>query len=541
MSEEIDVKWPIITINLVVAVDILGLMLILPIIDVFSQHLGASKSEIGLQLTLYSVCAIISSFLVGRISDKFGRKTVFLLSALGSFVTSLGGIFITTFTQFLIISAFSGFFSGTIGTAYAYIGDIVYEEKRRSRYIAYITATISCCLVLGPLCGGLISSLINLRAPFVVSAVIACIEFFLVLRYLKNPSELLKSKQIRLVAGDISQYYDYAQKDSFNSEDIKSNRIFTELNYYHRTSFSEIILTDPQYTTGIEKNYRFPSSSSNATTNTLHSPLMSVVRSPEEKDSINLHETENLLATESQTPPIVTTSNNDDIAKKESSAKALSPWLDYRAIIVGGFGTFFNSFTYLGLVTIMPLILQEHKFNIVDDDNNTNNNQGDDDGDLSSSETARISFLMGVYLCCYGVVQVIGMIFVFPRLNRRLGLFKCGFIGCLIYGTIYCLTVIMDSYEQLFIIYICMAIGNSISRPTFPSYLGSIATKQNRADYMSISATFGNLSLMIAGQMTVLYTINRDLCLLICGGVSILNAFSMLLFGVFHNVPNNTK
>jgi MFS family permease len=532
MSKGIDVKWPIITINLVVATDILGFMLILPIIDVFSQHLGASKRMIGLQITLYAVSAMISSFMVGKISDRFGRKTIFLISAFGSFLTSLACIFITTFTQFLVFSALSGFFSGTIGTAYAYIGDIVHEEKKRSKYIAWVTATISCCLVLGPLLGGILSSVWTLRAPFIIGSGIACIEFIFVLRYLKNPNELLQSQHIRLLSKDVlNTFYENNHKESFQSDEIKSNQLFMDLNYYHRTSFSEIVLTDPSYTYGEEKEYKFKTA----------------IGLPARKDNEN-NESEQLMQNPVQANssdpamPAAWKTEEDLFPPEQPPAqeveKKRSPWMDYRAILIGGLGTFFNSFTYLGLVTLMPLILQEHKYGIVNDDDNADGHDNNDDStDLTNHEINRISLLMGLYLCCYGVTQVLGMIFIFPRLNKKIGLFYCGVIGCTIFGAVYCLTLIMDSWQHIFIIYVGMALGNSISRPIFPSYLGSIAGRSNRADYMAISATFGNVSLMIAGQMTVLYTINRRICILLCGLVSLVNAAIILLFSCCHKVP----
>jgi MFS family permease len=557
-SHEIDLKWPIITINLVVAVDILAFMLMIPIIDVFSQHLGATKQQIGLQITIYAVSAIISSFIVGKVSDKFGRKTVFLISSLGTFITTMGCIFITTFTQFLIFSALCGLFSGTIGTAYAYIGDIVHEEKRRSRYISLVTATISCCLILGPLVGGLLASIWTLRAPFILGSIIACIEFLFVYRYLKNPNELMQSSQIRLLSKDVLSNYEYGRKESFQSDDIKSNQIFQDLNYYNRTSFSETILIDPTYTIGNnddQKDYRFKTSSL-PVVNT--GSLQQEQRNPFHSESPREHEGEQLLSNPvsnmkspadsslDSVPPTVNTTRNNSITNNNSNSNqkpindAKNPWKDYRALIIGGFGTFFNAFTYLGLVTLMPLILQEHQYGIVNDDDAGNNNN-DDESTLSNHEVKRISLLMGLFLSCYGFTQVLGMIFVFPKLNQRIGLFNCGVIGSAIFGVAYCMILYVHHWQQIFLIYVGMAIGNSISRPIFPSYLGTIATKSNRADYMAISATFGNVSLMIAGQMTVLYTYNRDICILLCGLVSVFNALSILLFSFFHKVPQSSR
>jgi MFS family permease len=528
LSKEESLRGPITTICLVVAVDISGFMMLIPILDVFAQSLGASKSMIGLQITLYSIAAVISSFLVGKVSDYYGRKTIFIISAIGSFISSFGCIFITNFTEFLVFSAFSGFFSGTIGTAYAYVGDIVHDENQRSKYIAYITATISLCLVLGPLFGGLISSVWTLRAPFYISSFIALVEFIFVIKYLKNPQELLEEKENLLLSSAANDGTDWKDGDSIDGD--APIRTEEEKEYQRSTSFSEIVMPKP---------LSFPDTSTNETANE---------DTNQEKDEEVTVQINPMMSNKDNNKYRTISADENGNTNQVTSLKSVSPWLDYRAILIGGVATFLNVCTYLGLVTIMPLVLQEHSFGIVDSNDDTttlptifhwvlrsvqSSANGDDD-DLTSSEASRISFLMGLYLSAYGITQVLGMVFLFPRLQKRCGLLVIGSIGCFIYGISYCALVFIDTYEMVFLVYIVMALGNSVSRPVFPSYLGSIASKKNRADYMAISATFANIGIMIAGQMTVLYTIDKDATILLCGGLSVLNAVNLIVFYFFH-------
>jgi MFS-type transporter involved in bile tolerance (Atg22 family) len=142
---------------------------------------------------------------------------------------------------------------------------------------------------------------------------------------------------------------------------------------------------------------------------------------------------------------------------------------------------------------------------------------------------------MGFYLGTYGFTQVFGMVVMFPRLSQYVGLMYSGVIGCFIFGLAFFTIFTTKSPNDMFAVCIPMAFGNSLCRPVFPSYLGSIASKDRRAEYMAITATFSNVALMIGGQMTYLYTtFSPEVTIFLCGGASILNGIMLLIFAWFH-------
>lgn len=524
------------TLMVVVAVDVLGLLLILPIIDTFSQSLGASKAFVGTLFTVYAASSIVSTIVIGKLSDRYGRKLIFQLSAAGSFVTSFGCIFVQDFTQFLVVSACSGLFTGTVGTAYAYVGDLVPDEVKRSKYISYITASLSMCFIIGPLIGGAIAT-VYLRGPFVISSAIALLEAILVTCYLKNPSELQSWKAQQY--SPLMQQHEEDQEDRLPSKDAYSMQEVTAEDFEDSTvdrssvptnSGSGVSTTAADIISALhEKNSRrnLPYTSYSSGSHHTH------------------HHHHNIRASEQSSSFVTVTVDEEhqhrQISEDEANQLAIdqkrSPWLDYRAMIVGGLGTFLNLCTYLGLITLVPLILQDPNFGIVDDDL-----QHQED-DISSSEIRKISFYMGVFLGCYGATQVVGMLFIFPRLTKAIGLLNTGAIGSIIYGSVYFLIFLVKKVIGFYVVFVLMAVGNSLCRPAFPSYLGSIASKQRRAEYMTISATFGNIALLIAGQLTLLYTYSPTVTIFLCGGASILNAFILFFFACSqrtHAAPAST-
>lgn len=676
MTEK-QLRGAIATLMVVVVVDVLGLLLIIPIVDTFAQSLGASKALIGTQFTVYSASSIFASLVVGRLSDYYGRKRIFLISAIGAFISAVACIFVQNFEQFLAASAFNGLFTGTVGTAYAYVGDLVSDEARRRKYISYITATISLCLVLGPLVGGSVATL-YLRAPFFISAGIALLEVVLVVFCLQNPDELKAIKEndafsALLTPEDRALLHPprrnrHGQQpldsDEAHDHSITSYRVHTasldnavsmkavegpveagslDSQHARMLAATEILrqvatLPEPNQTmssplhqakassasttpmspplstdqsaslvtviveddddsrpTSVEaallkaksqKRQSFPYfKASKQALSSLLSPSKSLstsrsLQSESAAEGDSSHKSRALstsrsggqggLGTEAaaadariksvdssamKRPVGDTTDDSDD----DTAAQNRSPWCDYRALLIGGLGTFLNVATYLGLVTLVPLILQEPQYGVVSSSTgalsapsllwsawSSLTSSGDDD-ELSSSDIRRISFLMGAYLGCYGAMQVLGMLFVFPYLSQphRCGLLGTAVIGCLLYGGMFCtIPILLQQFPHvaskgMFAVVIGMAFGNAMCRPVFPTFLNQIAPAARRAEYMTFSGTFSNVALMIGGQMTWLYAYQgATTTIVLCGGASLLNALIIALYAWWARPPS---
>ena len=75
---------PLLSIFLIVFIDLLGFGLILPLLPYYAETFGASDTVIGLLVASYAAAQLIGAPILGRLSDRFGRRPVLLLSLVGT-------------------------------------------------------------------------------------------------------------------------------------------------------------------------------------------------------------------------------------------------------------------------------------------------------------------------------------------------------------------------------------------------------------------------------------------------------------------------
>src|SRR5512137_2364650 len=76
----------LINIFVVVFVDLLGFSLILPLLPYYAEQFGASAAVVGLLTASYAAATLVGAPLMGRMSDRFGRRPILLLSVAGTFI-----------------------------------------------------------------------------------------------------------------------------------------------------------------------------------------------------------------------------------------------------------------------------------------------------------------------------------------------------------------------------------------------------------------------------------------------------------------------
>jgi MFS family permease len=151
-----------------------------------SEVLGAPRSQIGLIYMVGSLVGLLCGPLLGKASDRFGRKPV-ILGSMASFAL----IFVLYFRAqgYLAvygIQVLEGAAWVAIGAAVtAYIADIVTEDKRGWAMGVY-QQTISVGWMIGPAFGGFLSEVIGFRTIFLVGAILEAIGLILVLFLVKE-------------------------------------------------------------------------------------------------------------------------------------------------------------------------------------------------------------------------------------------------------------------------------------------------------------------------------------------------------------------
>ena len=133
-------------------VDMIGLMLVLPLLPLYALHLHASATTIGFLTASFPVAQLLASPVWGRVSDRYGRRPALLVgltaSALAYVVFGLAGslwlLFVSRFIQ--------GLGGGTTGVAQAYVADTM-RPHERAKALGWLSAATSLGVVIGPVVG----------------------------------------------------------------------------------------------------------------------------------------------------------------------------------------------------------------------------------------------------------------------------------------------------------------------------------------------------------------------------------------------------
>lgn len=179
---------------LIVFIDLVGFGIVIPILPLYAEEYGPSPLVFGLLMASFSIMQFIFAPILGRLSDRVGRRPVLLVSLVGSAVGyvlfglagSLGMLFASR-----IIDGISG---GNISTAHAVISDITGPEDR-ARGMGLIGAAFGLGFIFGPAIGALLVTVAPWM-PGIAAAVASTIAFLLVLTRL--PETLDTSAKVRV-------------------------------------------------------------------------------------------------------------------------------------------------------------------------------------------------------------------------------------------------------------------------------------------------------------------------------------------------------
>ena len=162
-----------------------GFGIIIPVLPFYAENIGASPTELGFLMAVYSLMQLLFAPIWGRISDRIGRKPVIIIGILGlSLSFYLMGI--STSLWMLFVARIIGgiLSSANMPTVMAYVADITSPEDR-GKGMGVVGAATGLGFVFGPALGGVFSK-ISLSMPFYVAGVTSLLTFFLVCFLLKE-------------------------------------------------------------------------------------------------------------------------------------------------------------------------------------------------------------------------------------------------------------------------------------------------------------------------------------------------------------------
>jgi len=169
-------------IALIAIVNALGYGIIIPVLYSYSQRFGMSDFENGLLFSIFSLCQFISTPIIGRLSDKYGRKPLLIISISGTALSFFLAAFAPSAIFLFIARALDGITAGNIPVASAIISDTT-KPKDRAIGLGIIGASFGFGFVFGPAIAAVTVG-IGPAVPFLIAGIVSFTAVFVTWRYL---------------------------------------------------------------------------------------------------------------------------------------------------------------------------------------------------------------------------------------------------------------------------------------------------------------------------------------------------------------------
>lgn len=188
-NEKLDFK-KILPVFIIILIDLMGLTIIVPLMSLYAASYGASALLIGFLGASYPIAQVIGAPILGRLSDRFGRKPILLASQVG---TLIGFIFLglaNSLWMLFLARILDGLSGANISTAQAVITDST-SEKTRTQGLGLVGAAFGLGFVIGPVISFISLSLggNNYHVPAFVAAGFSLLSILLTFFVLKETHE----------------------------------------------------------------------------------------------------------------------------------------------------------------------------------------------------------------------------------------------------------------------------------------------------------------------------------------------------------------
>lgn len=153
-----DALPPILAAAIVVFCESGAIFAVQPIIDDHCRRLGASDvaAWVGLLMLLTSLPKIVGNPLMGRLSDRFGRRPLLAVATCGTLAGSVGWALAPNLAWLVLARGVSGLFGAQAGLTQALVADITAPEQRAAK-LGWLGAAFGAGAALGPLLGGVVA------------------------------------------------------------------------------------------------------------------------------------------------------------------------------------------------------------------------------------------------------------------------------------------------------------------------------------------------------------------------------------------------
>src|SRR5918998_5889327 len=133
-------------------VDMVGLLMVLPLLPFYAKSLGAGGLVVGLLISSFAIAQLIASPFWGRLSDRYGRRPALLIGLTASAIAYVVFAFASSLWLLFVSRIVQGAGGGTVSVIQAYVADAVAPEDR-AKGLGWLSAATNAGVALGPVIG----------------------------------------------------------------------------------------------------------------------------------------------------------------------------------------------------------------------------------------------------------------------------------------------------------------------------------------------------------------------------------------------------
>jgi DHA1 family tetracycline resistance protein-like MFS transporter len=163
---------------LTIFIDLLGFGIVFPLLPGYAKELKIPDASIGILMGSFAFVQFFAAPFWGALSDRIGRRPVILISTIISMIAYFVFGFATSFAIILISRILSGFGSGNISAAQAYVADIT-PPQDRAKKMGIIGAAFGLGFAFGPALGGIIKTNFGIEYVGFVASGLCLLNFVL--------------------------------------------------------------------------------------------------------------------------------------------------------------------------------------------------------------------------------------------------------------------------------------------------------------------------------------------------------------------------
>jgi DHA1 family tetracycline resistance protein-like MFS transporter len=195
------------TISIIILTEILGWSLILPFLPYYALEFGASPLVVGFIISTFSIFQFISAPIIGKLSDRYGRKPLLIISQFSTFMGFMILGFANSLWMILLSRIVDGLFGSNMTLSNAYVTDIT-KGKDRAKAFGYLGAVFGIGFFIGPAIGGFLA-LVSYALPSFIAAGMSLVTIFLIVFFLRETVHV--EKEVKLKASDFFPMKDFLQ------------------------------------------------------------------------------------------------------------------------------------------------------------------------------------------------------------------------------------------------------------------------------------------------------------------------------------------